>query len=139
MFATIANVHVAFVLPLHAPPDHAVNVSPLVGTAINVIEVPLANELPVGVCVIVPGPTAAVVSVNFGAAANVAVTVVFAAGIANVHVVEALPLHAPPDHAVNVAPALGTAVSVIDVPLVNDVPLGVCAIVPGPTTAVVSV
>lgn len=116
MFAAIANAHVVAVLPLHAPPDHAVNVSPLVGTAISVIVVPLANEVPVGVCVIVPDPTTAVVNVYFGAVANVAVTVVFAAGIANVHVVEALPLQAPPLHAVNVAPLEGIAVNVIDTP-----------------------
>jgi hypothetical protein len=138
VFALIANVHVATLLPLHAPPDHAVNAAFAPGTAINVIDVPLANDVPLGVCVIVPDPTTAVASVYFGAAANVAVTVVFAV-IVNVHFAAVLPLHAPPDHAVNVAPALGTAVNVIDVPLENEVPVGVCMIVPGPTAAVVSV
>jgi hypothetical protein len=62
VFALIANVHVAFVLPAQAPAQ-LTNVAPLDGTAVNVIEVPLVNDVPLGVCVIVPGPIALVVSV----------------------------------------------------------------------------
>jgi hypothetical protein len=62
-FPEIANVQVVVVLPAHSPPLHAVNVSPLVGTAVNVIDVPEANDVPLGVCVIVPGPLTLVVSV----------------------------------------------------------------------------
>lgn len=63
VFAEIANMHTALVLPAHAPPDHDVKVAPLVGTAVSVIEVPLVNEVPVGDCVIVPGPLTFVVNV----------------------------------------------------------------------------
>jgi len=57
------KAHVVFVLPTHSPPDQPVNVAPVFGTAVNVIAVPGANEVPVGDCVIVPGPVAVVVSV----------------------------------------------------------------------------
>jgi hypothetical protein len=65
---------------------------------------------------------------------KVAVAVVFAL-IANVQTGFVLPAHAP-DHPVNAAPALGTAVSVIEVPPLNEVPVGDWVIVPGPTTFV---
>ena len=108
-----------------------------VGTAVNVIEVPLANEVPVGVCVIVPGPTTVVVSVRLVLAANVAVAVVFAF-TANVHTGFVLPAQTPL-HDVNVAPVFGTAVSVTEVPGANDEPAGDCMIVPGPIAVVESV
>ena len=62
VFALIANVHTAFVLPAQAPAQFT-NVAPEFGTAVSVIEVPLANEVPVGDCVIVPGPLTFVASV----------------------------------------------------------------------------
>ena len=108
-----------------------------VGVAVNVIDVPLANELPVGVCVIVPGPTTVVVSVRFVLAANVAVAVVFAFN-ANVHTGFVLPAQTPA-HDVNVAPVFGTAVNVTDVPGANDDPAGDWLIVPGPIAVVDSV
>jgi len=76
-------------------------------------------------------------TVTAGAPANVAVTEVFAEML-NMHVVLVLPLHAPPLQLVNVAPVFGTAVSVIAVPELNVLPVGDCAIVPGPLTAVVN-
>jgi hypothetical protein len=63
VFAEMLNVHVVLVLPAHAPPLQLVNVAPALGTAVNVIAVPDANEVPVGDCVTVPGPVAVVVSV----------------------------------------------------------------------------
>jgi hypothetical protein len=63
VFALIANVQTGFVLVLAHTPDQLVKVSPEVGTAVSVIEVPDANEVPVGDCVIVPGPLTVVVSV----------------------------------------------------------------------------
>jgi hypothetical protein len=62
VFALIANVHTAFVLPAQAPAQFT-NVAPEFGTAVIVIEVPEANEVPLGDCVIVPGPLTLVVSV----------------------------------------------------------------------------
>jgi len=53
-----------------------VNVAPVFGTAVNVIAVPDANEVPVGDCVTVPGPLTVVVSVYCGAV-KVADTVLF--------------------------------------------------------------
>ena len=118
-------------------PDHPENVALPVGFAVSVIDVPLANEVPVGVCVIVPGPTTFVVSVRFVLAANVAVAVVFAF-TANVHTGFVLPAQTPA-HEVNVAPVFGTAVSVTIVPGANDEPAGDCVIVPGPIAVVDSV
>jgi hypothetical protein len=65
VFAEMLNMHVVLVLvlPAHAPPDQLVNVAPVFGTAVSVIAVPDANEVPAGDCVIVPGPVAIVVSV----------------------------------------------------------------------------
>jgi hypothetical protein len=63
VFAEMLKVHVALVLPAHAPPFQLVNVAPVFGTAVKVIAVPEANEVPLGDCVIVPGPLTAVVSV----------------------------------------------------------------------------
>jgi hypothetical protein len=63
VFAEMLNVHVVVVLPAHAPPLQLVNVAPEPGTAVNVIAVPDANEVPAGDCVTVPGPVAVVVSV----------------------------------------------------------------------------
>ena len=62
VFALIENVQTAFVLPAQAPAQFT-NVAPEFGTAVSVIEVPEANEVPLGACVIVPGPLAFVASV----------------------------------------------------------------------------
>jgi hypothetical protein len=62
VFALIENVHTAFVLPAQAPAQFT-NVAPLDGTAVSVIEVPEANDVPLGDCVIVPGPLTLVASV----------------------------------------------------------------------------
>jgi hypothetical protein len=137
VFAVIVNVHCGEGLLLHAPPDHDVNVALLFGTAVSVIDVPLANEVPVGVCVIVPGPTTVVASVKFVLAANVAVAVVFAF-TANVHTGFVLPTQTPA-HEVNDAPVFGTAVNVTEVPGANEEPAGTCMIVPGPIAVVESV
>ena len=124
VFAEMLNAHAVLVLPLHAPPDQLVNVAPVFGTAVNAIAVPDANEVPVGDCVIVPGPLTVVASV-YCAAANVAVTDVFAEML-KAHIAFVLPAHAPPLQVVNVAPVFGTAVSVIGVPDANEVPVGAC-------------
>jgi hypothetical protein len=138
VFAEMLNVHVVLVLPAHAPPLQLVNVAPALGTAVNVIAVPDANEVPVGDCVTVPGPFTAVVSVNCGGPANVAVTVVFSE-ILNVHAMLVTPAHAPPDQPVNVAPEFGMAIRLIAVPHANEFPVGVCETVPGPLIIVVNV
>jgi hypothetical protein len=78
VFAEMLNVQVRLVLPLHAPPLQLENVAPVFGTAVNVIAVPDANEVPVGDCVIVPGPIAVVASVQLFCGVKFAVTVVFA-------------------------------------------------------------
>ena len=119
--ALIAKAQTGLVLPAHAPAQLP-NVAPVFGTAVKVMVVPELNALPCGLCWIVPGPVAAVESVN--CCANVAVTVVLAL-IAKVHTGFALPAHAP-DHAENTAPEFGTAVSVMDVPEAKLVPVGVC-------------
>jgi hypothetical protein len=75
VLAEILKVQVVL-LPLHAPPDQLVNVAPVFGTAVSMIEVPDANEVPVGDCVMVPGPLTVVVSV-YCASANLAVIDVF--------------------------------------------------------------
>jgi hypothetical protein len=136
VLALIANVQTELVLAAHAP-DQLVKDAFAAGTAVSVIDVPELKLAPVGDCVIVPGPLTVVVRV-YCAAANVAVTDVFAEML-KAQVVLALPLHAPPDQLVNVAPLFGTAVSVIVVPDGNEAPVGDCMIVPGPLTVVVSV
>lgn len=133
VFAEMLNAHIVLVPPLHAPPDQLVNVSPLFGTAVNVIIVPDANEVPVGDCVIVPGPLTFVVSVYCGAV-NVADTAVFAVAI-TMHAIEPVFVHAPPQLE-NVAPVFGTAVKFTVVLFAKDVPVGDCVIVPGPVTLV---
>jgi hypothetical protein len=75
--------------------------------------------------------------VTVGPAVNVAVTLVFAVS-ENVHTGLVLAAHAP-DQLVNVAFALGTAVSVMEVPELKLAPVGDWVIEPGPTTLVVSV
>lgn len=64
-------------------------------------------------------------------------TVVFAE-ITNVQTGFELPAHAPAQ-LLNMAPAFGTAVNVIEVPEAKLVPAGDCIIVPGPETFVASV
>jgi hypothetical protein len=81
VFAEMLKAHVALVLPLHAPPDQLVNVAPLFGTAVSVSAVPEANDVPVGDCMIVPGPTIFVANENWPPE-NVAVIVVFVVGFA---------------------------------------------------------
>jgi hypothetical protein len=135
VFAVMLNVHVVLVLPAHAPPLQLVNVAPVFGTAVSVIAVPDANDVPVGDCVIVPGPVAVVVSMYCAAAANVAVTAVFSERV-NAHVVLVPPSHTPPCQFVNVAPAFGTAVNVICVPKARGAPVGDCVTVPGPTMVI---
>jgi hypothetical protein len=100
---------------------HPTNCAPELGVAVRVTCEPGTNEVPVGDCIIVPGPTITVVSVTF--AAKLAVAVVFAFKI-NVHVVWELLGQTPPQFT-NVALALGVAVSVIVVLFGNDVPVGV--------------
>jgi hypothetical protein len=104
------------------------NCAPELGVAVRKTEEPGTNEVPVGDCMIAPGPTTTVVSVTF--AAKFAVAVVFAFKI-NVHVVWEVLGQTPPQFT-NVAFAFGVAVSVIVVLFANDVPVGVWATVPGP-------
>lgn len=61
VFPVIEKLQVALALPLQAP-DHDVNDEFAFGTAVKVIEVSGANEVPEGDCWIVPGPTALVES-----------------------------------------------------------------------------
>ena len=92
VFAFTANVHTGFVLPAQTP-DHAVNVAPVFGTAVNVTEVPGANDEPAGDCMIVPGPIAVVESVN--APLNAAVAATFAVPTVNVQIGSWRPCMAP--------------------------------------------
>jgi hypothetical protein len=50
VFAVIANVQTAFVLPGHAPPDQLANVALEFGTAVNVMDVFALNDAPDGAC-----------------------------------------------------------------------------------------
>jgi hypothetical protein len=49
VFALIAKVQTGFALPVHAP-DQPVNCALAFGTAVSVMEVFAANELPAGDC-----------------------------------------------------------------------------------------
>jgi hypothetical protein len=139
VFAEMLKAQIVLVLPLQAPPDQLVNVAPLFGTAVSVIAVPDANEVPVGDCVIVPGPTTFVANENWPPE-NVAVTVVFALSVTIHTVGTVLGTQALDDvQLTNVAPALAKAVRTTSEPGANEVPVGDCVIVPGPTTLVVSV
>jgi hypothetical protein len=135
VFALSAKVQTGLVLAAQAP-DQLVNVAPLFGTAVNVIAVPDANDVPVGDWVIVPGPFTLVASVYCGAV-KVADTVSFAVTI-TLHVVEFVVAQAPPQFE-KVAPGFETAVRFTVVLFANDVPAGDCVIVPGPTTLVENV
>lgn len=134
VFAVMLNVQVVLVLPAQAP-DQFVKLAPVFGTAVNVIAVPELNVLPDGLCWTVPGPTTLVERVY--CCTKVAVAVVFAL-IANVQTGLELPAHGP-DHIEKAAEAFGTAVSVIEVPPLNEVPAGDWVTIPGPTELVVSV
>src|SRR5271154_3834987 len=106
------------------------NVAPVLGTAVSTTCEPAANVVPVGDCVMVPGPTTLVVSVTF--AAKFAVATVFAFSTA-LHVVALLAEQVTPVQLTKVAFALGVSVSVIVVLFAKDVPAGDCVTVPGPT------
>ena len=121
------NAHVVLVLPTHPPPDQPVNVASEFGTAVSVIIVPGANEVPVGDCVIDPGPIAVVASIQLFCGVKFAVTVV-AVFRSNTHTFDAVPAaHTPVgDQFWKLAPEFGTAVKVIEVPTGNEVPAGDC-------------
>jgi hypothetical protein len=129
VFCTRLNTQLVLVLPAQAPPDQLVNVAPVFGTAVSVIPVPATNVVPVGDCVMVPGPTTLVEIVYAGP--NCAVVVTFDE-ILNEHTGFVLPLQGPRYQLPNALPALGTAVKVIGVFGANDVPAGDCVIVPSP-------
>jgi hypothetical protein len=108
-------------VPVQPPPLQPVNDEPADGVALSVTIVPkskssvqsLPQLMPVGdeVTVPVPLPAFITVSVCF-VSVNVAVNVTACVSV-TMHVGFALPLHAPPDHCVNVEPVEGVAVSVI--------------------------
>ena len=132
VFAFSVTRHsVAGVLGKHALDGaQLTNVAPVLGTAVRTTCEPAANVVPVGDCVIVPGPTTVVVSVTF--AAKFAVATVFAFSTA-LHVVAVLAAQVTPLQLTNVAFALGVSASVIVVLFAKDVPAGDCVTVPGPT------
>src|SRR5882724_11772471 len=135
VFVLRVNVR-GFVL-LVTPPVQPVKVAPALGVAVSVTDVPHANVFPLGVWVTVPGPFAAVVRVQFAVCvAKLPVTLVLAF---KVNVRGFALLVTPPVQPVKAAPALGVAVSVIDVPHAKVVPLGVWVTEPGPFALVVRV
>jgi len=144
-FSVTAQVPV----PVHPPPLQPVNVEPVAGAAVRVTMVPVVNdveqvvpqEMPAGELVTVPVPAPAVVTVSAkDDCTKLAVTVV-AAFMVTVHV--PVPVQPPPLQPVNVEPAAAAAVSVTDVPVVNDaeqvvpqeMPAGLLVTVPLPAPA----
>jgi hypothetical protein len=144
----IVTAHVP--VPVHAP-VHPANVDPDpgVGVAVRVTEVPLPNDalqavpqlIPAGRLVTVPVPLPAKLTVSV--APNVAVTDVLPVMVT---VQVPVPLQPPPDHPENPDPALGVAVSVTEVPLLNSalqtepqlIPAGLLVTVPLPESTTVS-
>jgi hypothetical protein len=133
------------------PPDHPVNVKPVLGVAVRVTDAPLAKLalqvapqlMPDGLLVTVPFPVPLLCTVSCTgggvAVLNVAVTEVLAVKVT---------AHAPvpvqaPDHPPKVEPELGVAVSVTDVPLAKLAlhvcpqltPEGLLVTVPAPVPA----
>lgn len=119
LFISILIPHVFPDVVLH--PVHLVKVDPVTGRAVRVTEVPILYDsvqsvpqvTPVGREEIVPIPIFCVISVYFGRAVNIAVTVVSELR-AIVHM--STPVHAPPHH-VKVDHATGDAVRVTREPL----------------------
>jgi hypothetical protein len=109
---------------------------PALGKAVRTTSEPGANEVPVGDCVIVPGPTTLVVSVTL--VAKFAVTTTFEYSTI-VHVVAPARVQITPVQLTNEEFALGVSVSVMVVLFGNDAPVGDRVIVPGPTTLVENV
>ena len=111
------------------------NCAPALGLAVRMIEEPGANDVPVGDWVIVPGPTTTVESVTFVAKFAVAVVLAFNTMVQ----VGTLPIPTQmPFQLMNDELAFGVAFTVTVVLLASDVPVGVCATVPGPLMTVVN-
>jgi hypothetical protein len=114
-------------VPAHAP-DQPANAWPAFGVAVSVIDVPAVNEaeqvpgheIPVGEDVTLPPPLIKTESANVvGGGVTVANVAVTAAAASSVKTHDDVPLHAP-DQPVNVWPLFGVAVSVIEVPALNE-------------------
>ena len=131
-------------LPLQAPLQ-PMRAEPTAGVAVRVTAVPLANEaehvapqeIPAGALVTVPLPAPLGLTISVKSGTKVAVTVVFAPSVT----VQVLVLEQPPPlQPVKVEPAVGVAVSVTTVPLVNEaehdapqaMPVGALVTVPLP-------
>ena len=112
------------------------NVAPALGKAVRTTSELGANDVPVGDCVMVPGPTTLVVRETF--AAKFAVTTSFEFSTI-VHVVAPARVQVAPVQLTKEEFALGVSVTVMVVLFGNDVPVGDCVIVPGPTTLVENV
>jgi len=142
-FSVTAQVPV----PVQPPPLQPVNVEPAAGAAVKVTMVPdvkdvvqvAPQEIPAGELVTVPAPAWVTVSAKDDCT-KLAVTVV-AAFMVTVHV--PVLVQPPPLQPVNVEPAAAAAVSVTDVPFVNDaeqvvpqeMPAGLLVTVPLPAPA----
>jgi|SRR5437762_12935494 len=146
------TVTVQVPVPAQPPPLQPLKMEPAAGAAVSVTEAPLANaaehvapqETPAGALVTVPVPAPALLTVSVkDCKAKVAVTEV-AALIVTVQV----PVPAqPPLQPLNVEPAVGAAVKVTWVPLVNEaeqvapqeMPAGLLVTVPLPVPALETV
>jgi hypothetical protein len=102
--AGIWKLHVVDVIPAQAPPQ-LVKVAPVFGTALKVRLVPAGKDVPVGDCVMVPGPLGVVVREKTGGV-NVAVIEALAVRMKE-HVEPVLAAHSEPDQLTNFVPATG--------------------------------
>src|SRR5436309_2459064 len=140
-------------VPEQPPPLQPEKVEPAVGVAVKVTAVPLVNgaehvapqAMPAGLLFTVPAPAPALVSVRVkDCTANVAVTEVAAFSVT---MQVPVPEQPPPLQPEKVELAVGVAVKVTAVPLVNGaehvapqaMPAGLLATVPAPAPALVSV
>ncbi len=112
------------------------NCCPKFGEAFSVTVVPGANDVPVSCCETVPPPTTTRLNITF--VANVAEALV---SWFKTNVQGTLPLlaHGPLLQLMKDELEFGVGVSVIVVLFANEVPVGVCVIVPGPETLVENV
>jgi hypothetical protein len=111
------------------------NCAPAFGTAVSITCEPDAKEVPVGDCVIVPGPTTLVANVTFGTKFPVAIVFAFKTKVQ----VGKLPMSTQtPFQLTNDEFAFGVAFTVIVVLLAREVPAGDCVTVPGPLATVLT-
>jgi len=133
-------------------PDHATNVEPVPGAAVNVTTVPAAklrqpepHEVPAGEALTVPLPVPDVVIVRV-VLVTVRLNVAVTAWLEFIVTVQLPVPEQAPDHPVNVEPVFGAAVSVTTVPATklrqpepHEVPAGEALTAPLPVPAVVTV